>query len=228
MTSSDSATLFRSVVSFETVFFLASTWCSLGIGGNAPAKKTWDFETVEPGALPEHFSARTGAWKVRADSASAKANRVLTQSGKSDKPVFNLCLVQGTRFQDVELRVRIRAVSGEIDQGGGVVWRAKDEENYYLCRFNPLEKNFRVYKVETGQRVQLATAVVEKHESWSNLRIVMRADRIQCFLEAKLLLDVRDSTFTEPGMIGLWTKADAVTDFDDLAVGPPWPDSMAP
>ena len=117
------------------------------------------------------------------------------------------------------MRVSFKAVAGKIDQGGGLVWRYKDAKNYYISRMNPLENNFRLYKVVDGKRTQLATVDVKAPEGmWHTLRIVQEGNHIQCYLNDKLELEAKDETFKEPGKIGFWTKADAQTLFADLKV----------
>src|SRR5262249_14919080 len=111
-----------------------------------------------------------------------------------------------------------RAVAGVVDRGGGLVWRAKDRNNYYICRYNPLEDNFRVYKVEDSKRTQFASAKVPGDEAWHTVRATMSGVKITCYLDGKKLLEAEDSTFREAGMIGFWSKADAQSYFDELAV----------
>ena len=97
-------------------------------------------------------SASIGRKPTAARGPSAPSGRnVLEQSAKSPRPAFNLVLIDGTSYKDVDISVKLKAVSGEIDQGGGVVWRARDAKNYYIARYNPLEANFRVYKVEDAR-----------------------------------------------------------------------------
>ena len=97
------------------------------------------------------------------------------------------------------------------------MWRYKDAGNYYVARMNPLEDNYRVYKVVAGKRTQLGSVDVKVPAGqWHTLRVVQKADRIQCYLDGKSQLDVKDDTFPDAGKIGLWTKADAQTDFADL------------
>jgi len=119
--------------------------------------------------------------------------------------------------------VAFKAVRGKKDQGGGIVWRYKDANNYYIACINPLEDNYRVYKVVDGKRTQLQTKERLKVPAgeWHDLKIKTKGDRIECFLDGKKELDTKDGTFTDAGKIGLWTKADAQTEFDDLRVGTP-------
>lgn len=93
-------------------------------------------------------------------------NKVLAQKAKNDDDTFSVVLIDGTHFKDVDLSARLKAVAGELDQGGGVVWRAKDKSNYYIARYNPLEDNFRVYKVEAGKRTKFASAKIPGDKNW--------------------------------------------------------------
>jgi hypothetical protein len=145
-------------------------------------------------------------------------NHVLFQKAKNEDATFNVALIQGTSYKDIDLSVKLRAVAGEVDRGGGVVWRAKDAKNYYIARYNPLEDNFRVYKVEGGKRTQFQSAKVPGDEKWHTLRVTMVGAKITCFLDDQKHLEAEDSTFPDAGMIGLWSKADAQSYFDELTV----------
>ncbi len=164
--------------------------------------------------MAEGFRHVEGRWVVTEDAD----NQVLAQRAESDDRTFNLTLVENTSHRDLELSVRLRAETGEIDQGGGFVWRAIDKDNYYIARYNPLEDNLRVYKVENGRRTQLDHADVPGDHKWHTLRITMNDREILGYFDDKRLLVAEDSTFREAGMIGLWTKADARSMFDDLKV----------
>jgi hypothetical protein len=183
-----------------------------GWGG---VRRVWDFQSDAPGAPPASFRVEAGRWEVTADGE----NRVLHQSARSAERTFNLALVPGTSFKDLDISVRVRAVAGETDRGGGVVWRAKDARNYYIARINPLEDNVRVYKVEDGRRTQLDHADTPPGDGrWHVLRITMVGRDITGYLDGRKLLVAEDDTFPDAGMVGLWSKADAQSDFDDLTV----------
>jgi hypothetical protein len=160
-------------------------------------------------------------WKVVADeTAPSKTGHVLAQTAESPGPMFNLCVADDTKYKDVEVSVAFKSIKGKKDQGGGIVWRYQDADNYYVARMNPLEDNFRVYKVVAGKRsaeFQDAEVKVPANE-WHVLKITMQGDHIQCYLDGKRHLDVKDDTFKEAGKVGLWTKADAQTYFDDVQV----------
>ena len=170
--------------------------------------------------------AKTGTgegsvWKVVADdTAPSKTGYVLAQTAESPSSVFNICVAEDTKYKDVELSVAFKAMAGMRDQGGGFVWRYQDNNNYYICRMNPLEDNYRVYKVTNGKRspeFQDAKVKVPLNE-WHTLRVKMIGDHIECFLDGKKILDVKDSSIPSPGKVGLWTKADAQTRFDSFEV----------
>jgi Domain of Unknown Function (DUF1080) len=179
------------------------------------SKKNWNFESDEPGKVASGFTSEVGTWEVVRDGD----NKVLAQKAKNDDDTFNVVLVDGSLFKDVDLSVRLKAVAGELDQGGGVVWRAVDKNNYYIARYNPLEDNFRVYKVEGGKRTQFQSAKIPGDKNWHTLRITMVGAKITCYLDGTKYLEAEDSTFPAAGKIGLWSKADAQSYFDDLSVG---------
>lgn len=207
------------------------TWisllCALAFVAGADAMSLrWDFEDQAPGQPPKGWTAaKTGEgkgseWKIVEDASAPKGAKVLAQtSSEAPGSLFNLCVAEEASLRDVDLSVAFKAVTGEGDQGGGPMWRYRDPNNYYIARMNPLEKNYRVYKVVNGMRTQLGSATVEAPAGkWHTIRVVHKADHIQCYLNGKPLLAVKDDTFKEAGKIGLWTKADAVTYFDDLQV----------
>jgi iron(III) transport system substrate-binding protein len=188
----------------------------------------WNFDDATAGQAPKDWSIRQtkpttalATWKVVADPAAPSMPNVLALTETSNfDGTFNLAVADKTAFKDLDLTVKVKAVSGKEDQGGGPIWRCKDENNYYICRFNPLESNFRVYYVKDGVRKQLESAKIETEAGrWYTIRVTMTGPHIACHLDGKKLLEADDSTFPDAGMVGLWTKADAVTSFDDLTVG---------
>ncbi|MEZ6036421.1 MAG: family 16 glycoside hydrolase [Planctomycetota bacterium] len=141
--------------------------------------------------------------------------------GHAAEERFNLFWTSQLRFGDGRLSVAVRGNDGVVDQGGGPMWRVQDANNYYVCRFNPLESNYRVYVVEDGVRKQLGTAICDVPTgTWHRVEVEHVGDHIVCWLDGARLLDVHDGTITKAGGVGLWTKADARTSFDDLAVTP--------
>lgn len=185
------------------------------------------FDDLKPGQRPPDWSIRQtnpttalATWEIATDDAApSKPNVFALTKSENYNGTFNLAIADATAFKDLDITVKIKAIAGEEDQGGGPIWRCRDENNYYICRFNPLEGNFRVYRVVAGKRKQLQSAEVEtKPGTWYEVRVTMVGKRAVCYLDASRFLDVEDDTFPEAGKIGLWTKADAVTSFDDLVV----------
>jgi hypothetical protein len=107
--------------------------------------------------------------------------------------------------------LRMRADKGRVDQGGGLIWRVLDANNYYVTRFNPLEQDFRVYRVKDGVREQIQALGELPYRSteWFTIEVEMRGDHITCVLNGREKLDVHDSTFAAAGGIGVWSKADS-------------------
>lgn len=170
------------------------------------------------GKLPAGWeAAQTGmgqgsVWKVVADeTAPSKSGLALAQTAAGPNAMFNLCVATKNRFgPNVVLSVSLKPQQGELDQGGGVVWLYQDANNYYITRFNPLEDNFRVYKVVAGTRTQLGTIEnIAKVPGWHTIRVTHVGKAITCTLDDKHKLAVNDDTFSKPGLVGLWTKADA-------------------
>ena len=185
----------------------------------------WIFEDAAPGKMPSGWTAaRTGEragsqWQIVSENFGTGTNQMLAQvSADGRNPVFNLCVLDEQSLADVNISVEYRAVAGKIDQGGGPVWRYQDENNYYICRHNPLENNFRIYKVIDGKRTQLASLdVAAQAGQWHMITASMTGDQIVCSVNGEKL-EVSDSTIPRAGKVGLWTKADAQTQFDNFHV----------
>lgn len=185
------------------------------------------FSRTDLDKLPKGWSsAKTGegtgsVWKVVADdSVPSRKGHALAQTAAGPTRLFNICVLDGSSFKDGEITVQVRAVGGKIDMGGGIAWRYHDANNYYVCRYNPLEENFRVYHVKEGKRTQLATKenVLPPANPWFKVSIAQTGSKIACSLDGKVLLEVSDETFPYAGKVGLWTKADAQTNFDSLSI----------
>jgi len=201
-------------------------------GGPAEATvRELTFDAVQPGSLPAgwkveatNLRGKLAAWKVAADPSAPSSPNILQAVPRSDNfgGTYNLCWTDSAGFLNGEIEVRLRANTGHEDQGGGPIWRIRDQDNYYISRYNPLEHNFRVYTVKDGARKMLdsASRIAIPKGQWFTIRIVQHGDHIEGWLDGEKLLDVHDTTFTEPGGVGLWTKADAATSFDDFIVRP--------
>jgi hypothetical protein len=182
------------------------------------AKKNWTFDEDQDGVIAKGFTNEVGEWKV----VATPEGKVLAQTAKSPNPVFNVALASDTDVKDVDVSVRMKAIAGQNDQGGGLVWRATDSKNYYVARNNPLGSgSYNVYKVVDGRRSMIKGAPLKHSEGWHTLRVVMTGDHIECYHDGKKYLDVHDSTFPDAGKIGLWSKSDAQSHFDDMAITTP-------
>jgi len=187
----------------------------------------WTFDKEQLGGIPGNWkvaetagTGKTATWKIITDQSSpGKPQAVAVVESKNSGHTFNLLIAERTKFKDIEIEVKVKAVGGKEDQGGGPIWRAKDADNYYICRWNPLEKNFRVYVVKNGKRKQLGSAKVDADNSaWHEIEIKHNGTKIAAEFDDKKLIVLEDDTFQDAGMVGLWTKADATTAFDNFEV----------
>ncbi len=190
--------------------------------------KTWDFDNDKQGEIPVDFSNQVtgkgglGKWEVIEDATAPSISNVIAQTSQEySGSHFNMAVNEDEFYDNLELTVKFKGAEGREDQGGGPVWRYQDHNNYYIARANPLENNFRVYKVVDGKRIQMDSVRLKvTGGEWHMIKILARKDRIQYFYDGQPYLEVKDGTFQKAGRIGLWTKADAVTYFDDLEVRP--------
>jgi len=186
----------------------------------------YDFDSDPVGQLPASFhSARTGQgseskWAVISDpTAPSKPNVVAQTSTDTTDYRFPLLIADGGAFRDLEVGVKFKAVSGRVDQAGGLVFRLKDPNNYYIVRANALEDNYRLYHVVDGRRRQFAGANFKITPGvWHELRVEAVGNRFICYYDGVKKIEATDDTFKDAGKVGLWTKADSVTSFDDLKV----------
>ena len=194
-----------------------------------PAKSlAYSFDRDAVGKLPTGFrSARTGqgsegAWVVQQDATAPSKPNVLAQTSTDTTDYhFPLAILEEGSFQDVAVSVKFKAVAGKVDQAGGIVFRLQDPNNYYVVRANALEDNYRLYHVVAGRRRQFAGANFRvTSNQWHTLRVEATGSQFKCFYDGELKITAADETFKQPGRVGLWTKADSVTYFDDFEVTP--------
>jgi hypothetical protein len=188
------------------------------------------FESDRTGVAPEGWTATlTGAgdpkWTVENDGSAPSKAKVIRQSGRA---TFPLLLKDDASIKDGFVEVKFKAVAGSEDRAAGVVWRAKDANNYYVARANALEDNFVLYKTVNGVRSALDIAgrkggygvsVPVPASTWHSLRVDFKGSRFTASFNGKPMFEVEDSTFTDAGKVGLWTKADSVTLFDEVSYG---------
>src|SRR3954454_9909300 len=188
------------------------------------------FESAQTGVTPEDWTATlTGSgnpkWTVENDATAPSKLKVIKQSGRATYP---LLLKNDTSIKDGFIEIKFKAVAGSEDRAAGVVWRARDANNYYVARANALEDNFVLYKTVNGVRSALdivgrkggyGVSVPVPANTWHSLRIDFKGARFTASFNGKQMFEVEDSTFTDAGKVGLWTKADSVTVFDEMTYG---------
>ena len=159
----------------------------------------------------------TPKWVVETDPTAPSSPNVLKQSGAG---TFPWCVKNGTASTDGMVEVKFKPISGEEDQAGGLVWRWKDGDNYYVARANALENNVSLYYTAGGRRntIKYVSAPVARNV-WHRLRVEFGGKRIAVALDGKTYIDLEDEHIAGPGAVGVWTKADSVTAFDDFAYG---------
>jgi len=212
------------------VFLSVMIAIPLGFGTMATQAETaapasvWNFDLEQPGVLPSQFSIGTlfdgrpaGDWLVLATERAKSPPHVLAQlMAKGAEHAYKVVLIKDLIASDLNFEVSFLPIQGQADMGGGLIWRAADDRNYYLARANPLEQNIRVYRVVKGVRHLLQNFDQTIHvKQWHTLRVIHQDCRVNIFYDDKQVFDLCDKTF-HAGMIGLWTKSDAVTYFDDL------------
>jgi hypothetical protein len=192
---------------------------------------TFTFADCDLNKLPDgwsqYYTGKNGEkpnWQVVDDNG----NKVLVQLTKNNPNYhFNDIVFDNIITKNVELQVRIKAVSGNKDQGGGFIWRFTDADNYYVVRENPLEDNVVLYKVENGERTDLpllnkgrtyGVSVDKLGNGWNTLKLKVENNLFTVYLNNKQIFQVKDNTFKNTGKTGLWTKADAVSYFDNFNV----------
>jgi hypothetical protein len=196
------------------------------VAAAASSSSSFNFDADREGSPPAGFSfGRTGdgaqgRWVVRAESDAPSKPNVLAQMDPDATDMrFPVAVVEKLSLRDLKLTARCKLISGRVDQACGLVFRYRDQNNYYITRANALENNVRLYYVKDGKRRQIAShsgPVTPK--AWHEYTVEVKGDHIKVLWDGKKVLDHHDGTFTDAGKVGFWTKADAVTYFDDLAI----------
>jgi len=189
--------------------------------------QVYNFEDVKLGDIPKTWISdatnpdkKLPKWEIIEDKSAPSPSHVLhLRQTDARGSTFNLCYNKDIAFLDGELHVSFLSISGEEDQGGGIMWRALDNENYYVARFNPLEDNFRLYYVKEGYRRMLKGVRVSlSKDAWHSMKIIQNKNHYEAYLDGVKLLEGNDDTFVKSGAVGVWTKADALTSFDDFSI----------
>jgi hypothetical protein len=186
------------------------------------AAETVNFDSEPTGSAPRGWTAtKTGKgdprWTVEKDETAPSKPNVLKQAGEAAYPV---CLKNDSYVKDGFVQVRFKAVAGKEDQAAGLIWRAKDADNYYVARANALEDNVTIYHTIAGKRTEKKRAKIKVPPmQWQTLRVDFNGSKFKVLLNGRNVLEWEDTTFQDAGKVGLWTKADSVTLFDDFSFG---------
>jgi hypothetical protein len=181
-----------------------------------------NFDQLTTGVAPPGWTAtKTGAgnakWTVEKDDTAPSKPNVLKQSGQATYPI---CIKDDTNLKDGFVEVKFKPISGKEDQAGGLIWRAKDSNNYYVARGNALEGNVTIYHTINGRRTEKKRRSMKvAANQWHTLRVDFQGSRFTVTLDGQKAIEWEDETFKDAGRVGVWTKADSVTVFDDFNYG---------
>jgi hypothetical protein len=184
--------------------------------------QTVNFDSLQTGAPPPGWTATQtgsghGKWSIERDDTAPSKPNVLKQSGVATYPI---CLKDDTQLKDGFVEVKFKPISGKEDQAGGLVWRAKDPNNYYIARANALEDNVTIYHTVKGSRTEKKrTNMKVASNQWHTFRVDFQGNHFTVTLDGKKAIEWNDDTFKDAGKLGVWTKADSVTLFDDFTYG---------
>ena len=194
--------------------------CALGLSREIAMAETINFDQEKTGALPAGWkSGVTGRgspkWTVEKDDTAPSPPNVLQQSGSG---TFPWCVKSDASIENGSVEVKFKPISGKDDAAGGVVWRWKDRDNYYVARANALEDNVSLYHTTNGRRntIKYVDAPVAKNQ-WHTLKVEFAGKSIRVALDGKVYISQEDDHISGPGAVGVWTKADSVTAFDDFS-----------
>jgi len=182
-------------------------------GPPAPAE-TFSFDQEPAGKVPVGAAVFSGSWQLRQEAGAPSPPNALCQTATAEFPAVQ---IGDGVFTDVTVSVRVKPISGTQDQAGGVILRVQDAGNYYILRANALEGNVNLYRYVGGQRSDIKDGPAEVSAGrWHELRAVARGRHLQGFFDGRMVVEADDDTF-KAGKVGLWTKSDSVTCFDDFA-----------
>jgi hypothetical protein len=204
-------------IALVVLLLLAVSACEIDAATDVPRLAITSSEKT---SMKDDLGKENPKWKFVAGKWTYRPSggrQVLAQVAETQP--WAVAILEDQRFDDVDVTVRFRPISGKEDASGGVIFRAKDGRNYLLIRANALENNFRLYTIVNGKRSTVASARVAEPRlgEWHKIRVVAKGSKIQAYLDDSLLLDHENKSFTG-GWVGLWTKADSVTEFADLEV----------
>ena len=203
----------------KTLFLASLAFTAIAASSSAD---TVTFDNFKTGATPPGWTAtQTGSgsakWSVEKDDSAPSKPNVLKQSGQATFPV---CIKNDTNLKDGFVEVQFKPVAGKEDQAGGVIWRVQDANNYYISRANALEDNVTIYHTINGKRVAFKSINTKVTSgAWHTLRVDFAGNKFTVTFDGNKVIDATDESFANAGKVGVWTKADSVTEFDNFTYG---------
>src|SRR6266702_7823097 len=198
---------------------------ALGVMTTATAlagTETVNFDNMKTGAAPAGWTATQTSsgkakWTVEKDGSAPSKPNVLKQSGQA---TFPICFKNDTNIKDGFVEMKFKPIAGKEDQGGGVIWRVRDANNYYVSRANALEDNVTIYHTINGKRVAFKNINTKVTSGvWHTLRVDFKGNKFTVTFDGTKVIEATDASFANAGRVGVWTKADSVTEFDDFTYG---------
>ncbi len=194
-----------------------------------------NFDSMKAGELPTGWTpavtnhGERPQWVVQRDPTAPSRPNVLAQFSKRGlRYRFPVCLFDKVTCVDGDLSVKMKIVSGRDDQDAGIVFRALDQNNYYLVRASARDHNIMMIRVKDGHfspiRVNGARAgsygVLHpvKIGDWNLLRVTYKGSQATIYFNHRKVFDANDSELNAPGKAGVWTNADTVAYFDDFRI----------
>jgi len=203
----------------KTLFLASLAFTAIAASSSAD---TVTFDNFKTGAAPPGWTAtQTGSgsakWSVEKDDSAPSKPNVLKQSGQATFPV---CIKNDTNLKDGFVELKFKPVAGKEDQAGGVIWRVQDANNYYISRANALEDNVTIYHTINGKRVAFKSINTKVTSgAWHTLRVDFAGNKFTVTFDGNKVIDATDESFANAGKVGVWTKADSVTEFDNFTYG---------
>jgi len=203
----------------KTLFLASLAFTAIAASSSAD---TVTFDNSKTGAAPPGWTAtQTGSgsakWSVEKDDSAPSKPNVLKQNGEATFPV---CIKNDTNLKDGFVEVKFKPIAGKEDQAGGVIWRVQDANNYYISRANALEDNVTIYHTINGKRVAFKSINTKVTSgAWHTLRVDFAGNKFTVTFDGNKVIDATDESFANGGKVGVWTKADSVTVFDDFSYG---------
>ena len=203
----------------KTLFLASLAFTAIAASSSAD---TVTFDNFKTGATPLGWTAtQTGSgsakWSVEKDDSAPSKPNVLKQNGEATFPV---CIKNDTNLKDGFVEVKFKPITGKEDQAGGVIWRVQDANNYYISRANALEDNVTIYHTINGKRVAFKSINTKVTSgAWHTLRVDFAGNKFTVTFDGNKVIDATDESFANAGKVGVWTKADSVTEFDNFTYG---------